>query len=132
MPATRPSTSAVPPSAMRWRRPAARGPFTARSTGSSTPGRSPTPFAPAIRSLRHRATEPRDPVDRSGPAGVRRGSFDGQDLAGWLALAHARGPAPLCDDHEQRPSLLATQHAGKAATIEIDRLENLAAFTDAD
>jgi hypothetical protein len=41
------------------------------------------------------------------------------------------GSEPLGDDHEQRPAVLATEHARVARAVELDAVEDLAALTDA-
>src|SRR5579862_1386419 len=65
------------------------------------------------------------------PSRAGRGCVSGQHLSGALAALHVLGAAPLLGDHEQRSSVLAAEDAGKAASVELDRLRHLASFADA-
>lgn len=46
-------------------------------------------------------------------------------------LVQTVGTEPLGDDHEQRPAVVATEHACVARTIDLDAVEHLAALADA-
>src|SRR5215218_1692252 len=66
------------------------------------------------------------------PAGGRCGRLGRQHLAGsWLG-EHALWTVPLGRDHEQSSSVCPSECAGEAAAVELDRLQHLAAFADAD
>src|SRR5262249_8328874 len=45
--------------------------------------------------------------------------------------AHVLDSPPLGHHHEQRPAVLAPEHAGEAGLVELDPLEHLAALADA-
>src|SRR5438445_13383018 len=57
----------------------------------------------------------------------------GEDLTGLRLdeLVHPVGTEPLGHDHEQRPAVLAAEHAGVARTVDLDAVEDLAALADA-
>ena len=63
------------------------------------------------------------------PAHAWRRSLDGQHRPS--SVGHGCGTTPLCRHQKQRPPVGASEHAGEAASIEIDRLQDLAALTNA-
>ena len=50
------------------------------------------------------------------------------DLTRGCSARHALGTAPLGRDHEQRPLIAASEHAREAASVEGDRVHDLATF----
>jgi hypothetical protein len=64
---------------------------------------------------------------------VRNRYPGGEDLTGLRLdeLVHPVGTEPLGDDHEQRPAVLATEHAREARTVDLDAVEDLATLADA-
>ena len=65
------------------------------------------------------------------PAHAWRRSLDGQHLTRPPSVGHGCGTTPLGRHQKQRPPVGASEHAGEAASIEIDRLQDLAALTNA-
>src|SRR6266849_5790666 len=65
------------------------------------------------------------------PAHAWRGRLDGQHLTCPPPVGHACGTSPLGRHQMQRSSVGASEHAGEAASIEIDRLQDLAALANA-
>src|SRR5262249_44545675 len=66
------------------------------------------------------------------PSNARRRSLDGQQLSGSCLcyfgnLVHA---APLVGYHQERSPAWASEHAGKAALIQVDGLKHFAPFAD--
>src|SRR5215204_798743 len=68
------------------------------------------------------------------PAGVRLVNAGNQDLAGLRLheLVHPVGAEPMGDHHEQRPAVLAPEHARVARTIDLDAVDDLAPFAHAE
>jgi len=65
------------------------------------------------------------------PAHAWRGRLHGQHLTCPPPVGHACGTAPLGRHQEQRSPISASEHAGEAASIEIDRLQDLPALANA-
>src|SRR3954468_9431016 len=71
---------------------------------------------------------------REMPANLRLGALrapgsghldlDREHLAARVAVADALGPAPLGGDDAERPPVVATEHAGEAASVDLDRLQH--------
>src|SRR5256885_12728611 len=66
------------------------------------------------------------------PPGVRRRRVDGEYLAGPRTLADSLGPVPLLGHQKQRSPVMAPEHAGEAAAVVLDHLQDVAAFGDAN
>src|SRR6516165_2151925 len=62
--------------------------------------------------------------------GSRRG--DGHDLTGARTAGPVPRTPPILADDEKRPALGSAKDAGERAAIELDRLEHLSAFTNAN
>src|SRR6266705_1220231 len=70
-------------------------------------------------------------TSRLRPTSTRYRSLNGEHLTrSYRFRPPARGGI-LCSQHKESLPIRATQHAGEAATIEIDGLQYLAAFADA-
>src|SRR6478672_12922882 len=65
------------------------------------------------------------------PAHAWRRSLDGQHLTRPPSVGHGCGTTPLGRHQKQRSPVGAPEHAGEAAAIEIDRLQDLAALANA-
>jgi catechol 2,3-dioxygenase-like lactoylglutathione lyase family enzyme len=66
------------------------------------------------------------------PSDARGGSVDGEQLAGSRLGEHLLWALRLGRHHEERPPVGAAEGAREAAAIELDRLQHLASFADAD
>ena len=71
-------------------------------------------------------------VKGSRPARVRHGHPGGQDLTRPrpLQLVDPVRTEPPRHDHEQRPAILTSQHAGVAGAVELDPMEHLPTLAD--
>src|SRR4029450_1484486 len=67
------------------------------------------------------------------PADPGCGSVDDEDLAGSRLdrVVDIPGPAPVCDEHEQRAPVGPPEHGREARPVELDPLEPLAPLADA-
>src|SRR4051794_15275661 len=66
------------------------------------------------------------------PPGVRRRRVDSEYLAGARTLADALGPVPLLGHQKQGSPVMAPEHAGEAAAVVLDHLQDFAAFGHAN
>src|SRR5215813_7357368 len=73
---------------------------------------------------------PNIPLSFLWPAHAWRGRLDGQHLTCPPPVGHACGTAPLGRHQKQRSPISASEHAGEAASIEIDRLQDLPALAN--
>jgi hypothetical protein len=90
--------------------------------------------ATAIPTRNHRSAASHPPSVRgdgqrgsSWPADARRRSLGGEHLAPQRPAAHVLGAPPLVDGQEQGSPIRTAEHAGEAAAIEVDDLQDLAA-----
>ena len=72
-------------------------------------------FAPVLR-----------PPDRLGPTCMRRCCPGGEELPGPRRAGHVLEAGPLSREPVEGAAVLATQHAGEGAPVELDRLQHFA------